>query len=94
MNRTYELIRTLLIGILFKKERTWKRGRKEREKERKTDGQIEAGKKKEAEMRVARGEEERVREKEREGERPVVHDRDTLISRGCPEGRREASSNS
>ena len=37
---------------------------------------------------IAQGKEKRERERERIG------DRDTLISRGCPEGRREASSNS
>lgn len=93
VNRTYELIRALLIGILFKKER-WahlevrrERAReRKREKDRKTGGR-------ETEIKGG-GEDEDNGEKEREKERPVVHDRDTLISRGCPEGRREASSNS
>lgn len=46
--------------------------------------------------RPKKGEEEESGngEKGRGIERERIGDRDTLISRGCPEGRREASSNS
>jgi hypothetical protein len=56
---------------------------------------VEARKEREKKDRERERKRERERERERgEREKPVVHDRDTLISRGCPEGRREASSNS